>query len=174
MSGQLQAPASGEKASSAHWIRGWMDPRTGLDDLRKRKISPSPGVEPRPSKPSLYRLSYLDSYLYICPRVVVTLDAGLARWVDLLDPHKARTTYNGKTLMVAVTTPHKIETSLLSSSVSDVFCLLLFPISVRVVRVKYFTTGRLPPISSFWRQAPWDPRAEFLFSNWTLAFIVLL
>jgi hypothetical protein len=28
----------------------------------------------------------------------------------------------------------------------------------------YFTTGGLPPISSSWRQAPWDPRPEiFLF-----------
>jgi hypothetical protein len=32
----------------------------------------------------------------------------------------------------------------------------------------YFTTGGLPPISLSWRQAPWDPRPEFLFSNWTL------
>jgi hypothetical protein len=27
----------------------------------------------------------------------------------------------------------------------------------------YFTTGGLPPISSSWRQAPWDPRSEFFF-----------
>jgi hypothetical protein len=27
----------------------------------------------------------------------------------------------------------------------------------------YFTTGGLPPISSSWRQAPWDPRADFFF-----------
>jgi hypothetical protein len=36
----------------------------------------------------------------------------------------------------------------------------------------YFTTDGLPPISSPWRQAPWDPRPE-IFSNWTLAVIVL-
>jgi hypothetical protein len=29
----------------------------------------------------------------------------------------------------------------------------------------YFTTGSLPPINSSWRQAPWDPRSEFLFST---------
>jgi hypothetical protein len=39
--------------------------------------------------------------------------------------------------------------------------------TVRVrVRVKsYFTSGCLPPISSSWRQAFWDPRPECLFSN---------
>jgi hypothetical protein len=28
----------------------------------------------------------------------------------------------------------------------------------------YFTTGDLPPISSSWRQAPWDPTTRFFFS----------
>jgi hypothetical protein len=37
----------------------------------------------------------------------------------------------------------------------------------------YFTTGGLPPISSAWRQAPWDSWPEFFF-NWTLAVIVLM
>jgi hypothetical protein len=27
----------------------------------------------------------------------------------------------------------------------------------------YFTTGGLPPISSSWRQAPWDPRSDLFF-----------
>jgi hypothetical protein len=27
----------------------------------------------------------------------------------------------------------------------------------------YFTTGGLPPVSSSWRQTPWDPRAEISF-----------
>jgi hypothetical protein len=34
----------------------------------------------------------------------------------------------------------------------------------------YFTTCSLPPISSSWRQAPWDPRPDFFF-NWTPASI---
>jgi hypothetical protein len=38
----------------------------------------------------------------------------------------------------------------------------------------YFTTGGLQPISSSWRQAPWDPRPEFLFYNRTLAVFVLM
>jgi hypothetical protein len=38
----------------------------------------------------------------------------------------------------------------------------------------YFTTDGLPPISSSWRQAPWDLRPVILFSNWTLAVIVLM
>jgi hypothetical protein len=35
---------------------------------------------------------------------------------------------------------------------------------------RYFTTGGLLPISSSWRQAPWDSRPEFFF--WTPAVIV--
>jgi hypothetical protein len=30
------------------------------------------------------------------------------------------------------------------------------------------------PITSSWREAPWDPRPQFLFSNFTLAVIVLM
>jgi hypothetical protein len=37
----------------------------------------------------------------------------------------------------------------------------------------YFMTGDLPPISSSWWQAPWDPRSVF-FSKLTLAVIVLM
>jgi hypothetical protein len=36
-----------------------------------------------------------------------------------------------------------------------------------------FTTSGLSPINSSWRQAPWDPWPE-IFSNWTLAEIVLM
>jgi hypothetical protein len=36
-----------------------------------------------------------------------------------------------------------------------------------------FTNIGLPSVSSSWRQAPWDPRLE-IFSNWTLAVIVLM
>jgi hypothetical protein len=38
----------------------------------------------------------------------------------------------------------------------------------------YFTTGGLQPISSSWRQAPWDSRPVILFSNWALTVIVLM
>jgi hypothetical protein len=38
----------------------------------------------------------------------------------------------------------------------------------------YFTTGGLPPISSLWRQAPWDSRPVILFSKSTIAVIVLM
>jgi hypothetical protein len=38
----------------------------------------------------------------------------------------------------------------------------------------YFMTDGLPSISQSWRQAPWVPRPEFLFSNWTLAVIALM
>jgi hypothetical protein len=39
----------GERAAGAHWIRGWVGTRTGLDDVEKRTISPLPGLELDPS-----------------------------------------------------------------------------------------------------------------------------
>jgi hypothetical protein len=60
----------GERAPGTHWIRGWVDPRAGLDDLEKRKFLTIPGPELRPlGRParsqSLYRLRYPGSYTYL-------------------------------------------------------------------------------------------------------------
>jgi hypothetical protein len=51
------------KSSRTHWIGGWVGPRTGLDDMEKRKFLPLPGLELRPlgrptSSHSLYRVPY--------------------------------------------------------------------------------------------------------------------
>jgi hypothetical protein len=53
----------GEKAPGTHRIGGWVGPRTGLDDVERRKTLPLPGLELRPlGRPacsqSLYRLGY--------------------------------------------------------------------------------------------------------------------
>jgi hypothetical protein len=40
--------APGKAAPGTHWIGGWVDPRTGLDDLEKRKFLTLPGLELRP------------------------------------------------------------------------------------------------------------------------------
>jgi hypothetical protein len=66
MSGQLHAPAAlppGERAPGTHWIGCWVDPRVGLDDVKKRKFLTLPGLELRtPDRSarsqSLYRLRY--------------------------------------------------------------------------------------------------------------------
>jgi hypothetical protein len=48
-----------------HWIGGSVGPRAGLDFVKKRKMLPLPGIKPRQSSPSLYRLRYPDSaHLY--------------------------------------------------------------------------------------------------------------
>jgi hypothetical protein len=52
----------GERAPGTHWIGGWVGPRTGLDDVERRKFLTLPGLELRPlGRParsqSLYRLS---------------------------------------------------------------------------------------------------------------------
>jgi hypothetical protein len=50
------------------------------------------------------------------------------------------------------------------------FCHLIWLAGIRnwepkvKVKVSYFMTGNLPPISSSWHQAPWEPRPEFFFS----------
>jgi hypothetical protein len=38
----------GEKDPGTHWTGGWVDPRTGLDDVEKRKFLTLPGFELRP------------------------------------------------------------------------------------------------------------------------------
>jgi hypothetical protein len=55
-----------EKAPGTYWIRGWVDPRAGLDNMEKGKFLTLPGLEPQPlSRParsqSLYRLRYPGS-----------------------------------------------------------------------------------------------------------------
>jgi hypothetical protein len=39
---------SEERAPGTHWIRGWVGPRAGLDDVKKRKFLTLPGLELRP------------------------------------------------------------------------------------------------------------------------------
>jgi hypothetical protein len=57
----------GERAHGTHWIRGWVDPRAGLDDVEKTKFLTLPGLElrrplDRPARSqSLYRLRYPGS-----------------------------------------------------------------------------------------------------------------
>jgi hypothetical protein len=55
-----------ERALGTHWLGGWVGPRTGLNDMKKRKFS-LPGLELRPlGRParsqSLYRPRYPGSY----------------------------------------------------------------------------------------------------------------
>jgi hypothetical protein len=43
----------GKRAPGTHWIGGWVDPRTGLDDVERRKSLTLPGLELRPlSRPA--------------------------------------------------------------------------------------------------------------------------
>jgi hypothetical protein len=50
-----------ERAPSAHWIRGWLDPRAGLDAVERRKI-PSPCRDSNPRSSSSYRSPIPLSY----------------------------------------------------------------------------------------------------------------
>jgi hypothetical protein len=55
-----------EIAAGTHWTGGWVGPRTGLDNVEKRKI------EPGQSSPSLYRLSNSNSYLITTSQCLFT------------------------------------------------------------------------------------------------------
>jgi hypothetical protein len=59
-------PLSRERGPGTRWLGGWMDPRTGLDDIEKRKFFTLPELELWPlcrpaRRQSLYRLRYRDS-----------------------------------------------------------------------------------------------------------------
>jgi hypothetical protein len=60
----------GERTPDTHWIGDRVDPRAGLDDVKKRKFLTLPGLELRPlGRParsqSLYRLRYPGFYIYV-------------------------------------------------------------------------------------------------------------
>jgi hypothetical protein len=55
-----------QRAPGTHWIGGWVDPRSGLDAVEKRKFLFLSGLELRPfgrpaGSQSLYRLRYPSS-----------------------------------------------------------------------------------------------------------------
>jgi hypothetical protein len=52
----------GEGAPGTHWTGGWVGPRTGLDNVEKRKFLTLPGLELRPL--GLYRLRCPDPSVY--------------------------------------------------------------------------------------------------------------
>jgi hypothetical protein len=48
------------KSPRYHWIRGWVDPRAGLDDVEKRKFLTLPGIEIRPPGLAAVASRYTD------------------------------------------------------------------------------------------------------------------
>jgi hypothetical protein len=64
VSGQFHAPDAlppGKEPPGTQWIGGWLGPRSGLDEVERRKILQLTGLEQRPLAPpsrsySLYRL----------------------------------------------------------------------------------------------------------------------
>jgi hypothetical protein len=63
VSGQFHAPAalpSRERAPSTHLIRGWVNPRAGLDYVVNRKLLALQGLELRPSIFQPIASSYTD------------------------------------------------------------------------------------------------------------------
>jgi hypothetical protein len=68
----------GESVPGTHWKGDWVDPRAGLDDVKKRKFLTLQGLELRPlGRParsqSLYRLRYPGTYTTIKLSVNTTL-----------------------------------------------------------------------------------------------------
>jgi hypothetical protein len=66
--GEWSASRPGRFTPGINWLEGWVDPRTGLDDVEKRKLLTLAGLELRPfGRPArsqeLYRLRYPKSML---------------------------------------------------------------------------------------------------------------
>jgi hypothetical protein len=73
-----------ESTPGTHCIGGWVDPRTGLDDMVKKKILPLPGLEIQ--QPGLQPVAshYIDSgteVFYMYQDVPVRFNIGLQRWI---------------------------------------------------------------------------------------------
>jgi hypothetical protein len=68
--GEWSTLPPGERAPGAHWIGGWVGPRTGLDAVEKRKFLTLPRLElrllGRPARSqSLYRQRYPGSSIRV-------------------------------------------------------------------------------------------------------------
>jgi hypothetical protein len=64
--GEWSASRPDSFTPGAHWLGGWVGPRAGLDDVKRRKFLTLPELEQRPfghpaGSQSLYRLSYPGS-----------------------------------------------------------------------------------------------------------------
>jgi hypothetical protein len=67
MSGQIHTPADlplGRELPSTYWIEVWMEPRTGLEDVEKRKFFILPGLELRPHSRPARRQSLLFFFIW--------------------------------------------------------------------------------------------------------------
>jgi hypothetical protein len=72
----------GERSPGTRWIRGWVDPRVGLDEVEKRKFLTLQGLELRPlgrpaRRQSLYRLRYPGSSLFWGTLVCMVMNLGV-------------------------------------------------------------------------------------------------
>jgi hypothetical protein len=90
---------SGVRAAGFHWVGGWVDPRSGLDDMEKWKFLSLPVLELRPlGRParsqSLYRLSYPGSPCSQVLRIIHPSNSKLAPQCRTTNNDKASPTVN--------------------------------------------------------------------------------
>jgi hypothetical protein len=62
----------GKSAPATQWTIGWVGPRTGLDEVEKRKIFPLPGFDRPARSQSLYRrLRFPESLEFIIIIIII-------------------------------------------------------------------------------------------------------
>jgi hypothetical protein len=106
---------TGERAPGTHWIGGWVDPRTGPDDLEKRKFWPYRDSNTRPlSRParsqSLYRLRYPASVTLCSIKLInfksLKVSKSITIYFDQCDNHQVLQILEKKLLSSVVAYAH--------------------------------------------------------------------
>jgi hypothetical protein len=83
------------RVPNTHWIRGWVDPRNGLD-IVNNKFFPLPRMKPRPCSPLPYRLSHPGSgeFNYTKNCLIQTIYHMCCSGIELGPPWWVNTTSN--------------------------------------------------------------------------------
>jgi hypothetical protein len=122
--------------------------------------------------------NYLQHHIVTCMGYFTNNCGFRIRWIDLFNASPVVTALSYHNFKIAVTITQTIITLSRCNKVfdcwntfNDVFTdwripdesFYEYPYLTNSQSQSYFTTGNLPPITSSWRQAPWDPRPEFIF-----------
>jgi hypothetical protein len=91
--GQPQALTPGENDPCTHLLRGWVDPRAGMDATENGDLLPLPEIEPRPSRTQITQSEFLQS-LTTSVNYKQDWNVRLCRDVTRMEQHTMQWTWN--------------------------------------------------------------------------------